>query len=69
MNIPDMIKRNRNVDEGDVVEVLAALEELMRSGVNTGPNYNLGSPFARPEPKPSRDKGSRTVLRLRYSRQ
>ena len=60
IDINELIARNPSVDAGEVAHNLEVLEELKRRGVKVGPNYNLGSPFSRPEPggKESEPRGS-----------
>ncbi len=45
-----IIEKNLNIDAKEVSRVLKLLLELEKQGVNTGSNYNLTSPFSRPEP-------------------
>ena len=50
LNISDIAKNNPDVDVNNLQRNLDILSELRESGVNVGPNYNLGSPYARPNP-------------------
>jgi hypothetical protein len=50
IDLNKIIKNNPNVDSTKLAQTLQALGELKKQGINVGPNYNLGSPFSRPDP-------------------
>jgi len=56
----DLVKQNPRVDPNELRRNLEMLTKVEESGVNVGPNYNLGSPFGNPiRPKePRKPTGS-----------
>ena len=51
INIDKIIKKNPAVDAEELQRNIKMLQDLEQAGINLGPNYNLGSPYARPEPQ------------------
>ena len=52
ININKIIKKNSAVDVKELQRNIKMLQELEQAGIiDLGPNYNLGSPYARPEPQ------------------
>jgi hypothetical protein len=45
-----IIKNNSKVSASELSRNLDILEKLKENGINVGPNYNLSSPYARPNP-------------------
>ncbi|MBN2316120.1 MAG: hypothetical protein JXM79_19490 [Sedimentisphaerales bacterium] len=62
INIGDIAKKNPNIDISDLQQNLEILGKLRENGVNTGPNYNLGSPYARPNPNKTKQGFNRSAL-------
>jgi len=50
IDLNKIAKNNPRVDAEDLAQNLKIIQELRKSGVNVGPNYNLGSPFSKPGP-------------------
>lgn len=51
INIDKIIKENPAVDARELQRNIKMLQDLKQAGINVGPDYNLGSPYARPEPQ------------------
>ena len=62
IDLDKLVKNNPKVDLNQLTRTLQMLEELKKQGINVGPNYNLGSPFSRPDP---RNKESQKGSKLR----
>ena len=50
IDVGTILNNNPNVNASDLARNLELLDELQKNGVDIGPNYNLESPFARPNP-------------------
>lgn len=50
IDLNKLIEKNPKIDSQELAHTLKVLGELQKQGVNIGPNYNLGSPFSRPQP-------------------
>ena len=64
-NINKIVKENPRVDSDELLRNIKILQDLERTGINLGPNYNLGSPYARPEPQDDQDDKRSNAIRLR----
>lgn len=62
-DIDKLIGKNPAVDAKELVRNLEILQELKKRGIKIGPNYNLGSPFSKPEPHSSEIDSAGTTLR------
>jgi hypothetical protein len=51
IDINKIIKKNPAVDMEELQRNIKMLQELKQAGISIGPNYNLGSPYERPEPQ------------------
>ena len=64
--IPEIIKNNSAVDAMELQRNIKMLQDLKQAGINLGPNYNLGSPYARPEPQGDQVEPQSPAIRLRH---
>ena len=60
-NIDKIVKQNPAVDAEELARNLEIIEELRKRGIKVGPNYNLGSPFLRPQPQNETEKMGSTL--------
>jgi hypothetical protein len=59
-------EHNPRVDATKLHKSLQIMQDLKACGVNFGPDYNLGSPYARPRPTQTKStQQSQTAFRLR----
>lgn len=65
VNIKRILRRNPQVDATQLARNMAALAELRKNGVQTGPNYNLGTPFSRPSVVDDGKAETRGFVKLR----
>lgn len=63
INIEKIIQDNRKVNPKDLEKNLKALGELQKQGVDTGPDYQLVSPFEQPTQKHSHFDENGPVLK------
>lgn len=66
INIDKIIKENPAVDARELQRNIKMLQDLKQAGINVGPNYNLGSPYARPEPQGNQVEPRSPAIRLRH---
>lgn len=65
MNIHKIIKKNPAGDARELQRNIKMLQDVKQAGIYLGPNYNLGSPFARPEPQSDQVEPQSPAIRLR----
>jgi len=63
IDIDKLIEKNPAVNVEELARNLELLKELREKGVKIGPNYNLGSPFSRPESHSNKTKSMGSTLR------
>jgi hypothetical protein len=63
IDLNKIVKNNPDIDPGDLAQNLKIIQELRKSGVNVGPNYNLGSPFSKPGPDSKQTKPMGSALK------
>lgn len=66
IDINKLIEKNTAVDARELQRNIKMLQDLKQAGINVGPNYNLGSPYARPEPKGKQVEPRSSAIRLRH---
>jgi len=64
IDIEKIIQDNQKVNSSDLARNLKALGKLQKQGINIGPDYQLGSPFSRPNSKNIDSGGLEPVLKL-----
>jgi len=62
IDLDKIIEKNPAIDAKELVRNLEIIQELKKRGVKIGPNYNLGSPFSKPEPYNSETDSIGTTL-------
>jgi shikimate 5-dehydrogenase len=64
LDLNKLIKNNPNVNPEEFSRAIQILGELQKQGINvSGPNYNLDSPFSRPESHGEKSHPAGSVLR------
>lgn len=66
IDINKLIEKNTAVDARELQRNIKMLQDLKQAGINVGPNYNLGSPYARPEPKGDQVEPRSPAILLRH---
>lgn len=66
IDIDKLIKKNPAVDARELQRNIKMLQDLKQAGINLGPNYNLGSPYARPEPQGDKVEPQSPAIRLKH---
>jgi hypothetical protein len=56
-----IIGNNPNINQQELADGLNSIGDLNKHGVNTGPDYNLGSPYTRPVPEESSEYSESTI--------
>ena len=62
IDIDTIMRNNPNVNVSDLARNLELINELQKNGVDMGPNYNLESPFSRPNPHNGSSKPTGSTL-------
>jgi len=63
LDIEKLIAKNPSVDVEELARNLEVLQELQKKGIKIGPNYNLSSPFSRPESHGNKTESIGSTLR------
>ncbi|MBN2210796.1 MAG: hypothetical protein JW709_05305 [Sedimentisphaerales bacterium] len=63
INIAKILKENKKIKPSELAKNLKILGELQKNGVNIGPDYQLGSPYSRPDPRSSRPNEEESILK------
>ena len=66
IDINKIVQENAAVDVAQLARNLHILKELKEQGINIGPNYNLGSPFVRPERKGDKSETPSSTIQLKH---
>lgn len=66
IDINKLIEKNTAVDARELQRNIKMLQDLKQAGINVGPNYNLGSPYERPEPQGDQIEPRSPAIRLRH---
>lgn len=63
LNIDKILQNNRKINPAHLAKNLKVLGKLHKKGVNIGPDYQLGSPYAHPRPRSKDTENNGPFLR------